>query len=96
MTTVPPGGHLLFYRSDDGRVRLEVRLQNETVWLSQGDLARLFDCSVDNIALHIRNIFEDCKLDPQATTEESSVVRQKGQGQVRRTLTHVVAMTSLN
>ncbi|HAT11182.1 MAG TPA: hydroxyacid dehydrogenase, partial [Planctomycetes bacterium] len=90
MTDSPdsPGGHLLVYQSDDGRVRLEVRLQNETVWLTQSDLARLFDCSVDNIALHIRNIFEDRELDPKATTEDSSVVRQEGQRQVRRTLTY--------
>jgi len=58
------------------------------VWLTQSDLARLFDCSVDNIALHIRNIFEDRELDPKATTEDSSVVRQEGQRQVRRTLTY--------
>lgn len=84
----PPGGHLLVYQSDDGRVRLVVRLQKETVWLTQSDLARLFDCSVDNIALHIRNIIEENELDPNVTTEDSSGVRQEGQRQVRRTLTY--------
>jgi hypothetical protein len=87
-TPGPPGGHLLVYQSDDGRVRLEVRLQHETVWLTQSDLARLFGCSADNIALHIRNIFAEGELDPKATTEDSSVVRQEGQRQVRRTLTY--------
>ena len=82
-----PGGELLVYQSEDGQVRLQVRLQHDTVWLTQADMARLFECSVDNIALHIRNIFAECELEPQATTEESSAVRQEGARQVRRTLT---------
>lgn len=49
-------GELLLYRSEDGRIKLEVRLQDETVWLTQQMMAELFQTSVPNISMHIRNI----------------------------------------
>ena len=83
-----PGGELLVYQSEDGQVRLDVRLQQETAWLTQAGMAQLFACSTDNISLHIRNIFEEGELEQAATTEDFSVLRQEGQRQVRRKLTH--------
>jgi len=82
-----PGGELLVYQSDDGQVRLEVRLHQETVWLTQADMARLFQCSIDNVALHLKNIFVEGELEPTATTEDFSVVRQEGKRRVERSLT---------
>ena len=82
-----PGGDLIVYQSDDGRVRLDVRLHQDTVWLSQVDMARLFDCTADNISVHLRNIFEEGELQQAATTEDFSVVRQEGARRVQRTIT---------
>jgi hypothetical protein len=80
----PPGGSLLIYESEDGRIKLDVRLEHETLWLTQADMARLFDCSSDNISLHLKNIYQEGELDSGATTEEFSVVRAEGARQVTR------------
>ena len=58
---------ILIYRSDDGLVKLDVRLVNETLWLAQSDMAALFQCSADNISLHLKNIYEEGELDEAAT-----------------------------
>ncbi len=79
-------GQFLVYEAEDGRVKLEVHLRNETVWLTQADMARLFQCSADNISLHLKNIYDEGELRLEATTEDFSVVRQEGPRRVRRTL----------
>ena len=66
----------------------EVRVEQETVWLTQRQMAELFDSSADNIGLHLKNIFSDIELDEAATTEEYSVVQREGDRQVRRNLKH--------
>ena len=53
---------------------IEVRIQNDTIWLSQKLMAALFDCSTDNIGLHLKNIFSEGELDENSTTELFSVV----------------------
>ena len=82
--TPPPGGSLLIYESEDGRIKLDVRLERETLWLTQADMARLFDCSADNISLHLKNIYQEGELSPEATAEEFSVVRTEGAREVTR------------
>lgn len=76
------------YQSDDGQIQLEITLQEDTLWLSQTQMSQLFDTSTDNISLHLKNIFADNELDPLATTEDFSVVRQEGKRRVKRKLTH--------
>ncbi|MBR5549092.1 MAG: virulence RhuM family protein [Kiritimatiellae bacterium] len=68
-------------------VRLDVRLENETVWLTQSQMATLFGCSTDNIGLHLKNVYSVGELSREATTEDFSVVRLEGSRQVRRTVT---------
>ena len=68
-------------------VRLDVRLENETVWLTQAQMATLFGCSTDNIGLHLKNIYSVGELSKGATTEDFSVVRMEGARQVRRIVT---------
>ena len=80
-------GEILVYQSDDGKIRLDVRLERETLWMTQSDMARLFQCSTDNISLHLKNIYDERELDASATTEEFSTVRQEGARQVQRRLT---------
>ena len=65
-------------------VRLDVRLENETVWLTQSQMATLFGCSTDNIGLHLKNVYAVGELSREATTEDFSVVRKEGARQVRR------------
>lgn len=79
---------LVIYQSEDGRIRLETRLQNETLWMTQSQMAELFGCSADNISLHLKNIFEENELVEAATSEEFSVVRLEGERQVSRNIKH--------
>ncbi|MDD3082506.1 MAG: RhuM family protein [Desulfobacterales bacterium] len=81
-------GEIVVYQSHDGQVKLDVRLERETLWMTQSDMAQLFQCSADNISLHLKNIFEEGELDSVSTTEDFSVVRQEGVRQVARKLTH--------
>lgn len=57
---------------------IEVRVQNDTIWLSQKLMAILFDCSTDNISLHLKNIFKEEELDESSVTEEFSVTASDG------------------
>ena len=67
---------------------VEVRLDVETVWLTQGQMAELFDTSTDNISLHLKNIYKDNELEEVATAEDFSVVRLEGAREVKRSLRH--------
>lgn len=77
-------GDVVLYQAPGGRTSLEVRLKKETVWLSQRQLAELFDKDTDTIGLHIRNIFKEGELESMSTTEESSVVQNEGSRRVHR------------
>ena len=74
--------------SEDGQAQLEVALEQETVWLSQAQMALLFDTSTDNIGLHLKNIYREGELSEGATTEDFSVVRQEGKRTVKRRIKH--------
>ncbi|MDO6783402.1 RhuM family protein [Neptunomonas phycophila] len=76
------------YQNTDGSLQLSVPLQQESLWLSQSQMAQLFDTSADNISLHLKNVFSSGELDETATTEDFSVVRQEGKRQVKRRLKH--------
>ena len=66
---------LILYTSEDGQSRVQLRADRGTVWLSQRQMAELFDVSPDNIGLHLKNIYADGELQRVATAEESSVVQ---------------------
>lgn len=78
---------LILYTTDDGKSQIQLRAKDQTVWLTQRDMAELFDVSTDNIGLHLKNIFEDAELSREATTEESSVVQIEGSREVQRPVT---------
>ena len=63
-----------------------VILKDETIWLTQKSMAEVFDCSSDNVSLHLKNIFEDNEFDKNSTTEKISVVRKEGNRNVNREL----------
>ena len=79
---------LVIYQQGDHPVEVRLDAERDTVWLSQGQMAEVFDTSTDNISLHLKNIYADAELDQTATTEESSVVRQEGNRQVKRRVRH--------
>jgi len=75
---------LIIYNTEDGETRIEVMMKGETVWLSQKQMAELFDCSVDNIGLHLKNIYFEGELAETPTSEESSVVQIEGSRRINR------------
>lgn len=90
--TEPPGGapasELVFYQGEDGRSRIQVRLDGGTVWLTQVLLAELFQTTKQNISQHINHIFEEGELDPSATVKQYLTVQTEGSRHVRRALDH--------
>ena len=67
---IEPQSPVLLYQTSDGQTRLEVRLENETVWLSQNQMAELFQTSIPNVSMHIRNVFGEGELQPGSVVKE--------------------------
>lgn len=70
--------NILLYKSADGKIMFQVKTDGETVWLSQKQMAELFDCSVDNISLHLRNVFKSNELSQISVTEDFSATAADG------------------
>jgi prophage maintenance system killer protein len=79
---------IIIYEDAEGQGRVQVRLEGETVWLTQKQMADLFDSSTDNIGLHLKNIFAEGELSEPSTTEDYSVVQTEGRRQVTRNVKH--------
>jgi hypothetical protein len=86
MNEPPSASQLLIYQSEDGRIRLDVRFEGETVWLTQQLMAELFDTTQQNISLHLQHIFEEGELSYEATHKDFLSVRQEGARKVSRRL----------
>ena len=78
----------LIFTKQAGKNGIEVRVQDGTIWLSQKLMAALFDCTTDNISLHLQNIFADRELNELSTTEDFSVVQTEGSRNVNRPIKH--------
>ncbi len=74
----------LMYNTPEENVSVNAVVKDETIWLTQKAMAELFDCTTDNISLHLKNIYADGELDESSTTEEFSVVQQEGSRKVKR------------
>jgi uncharacterized protein (DUF433 family) len=81
-----PKGEVLVYQTENGRIKLDVRLEDETVWLTQPLMAELFQTTQQNISQHILNIYEEGELIEEATHKKILSVRQEGIRQVQRSL----------
>jgi hypothetical protein len=68
---------ILLYHSSDGEPVIQVRLENETVWLNQAQMAELFSTTKQNISLHIKNILAEGELDEKATVKEYLTVQKE-------------------
>ncbi|WP_283743165.1 RhuM family protein [Sideroxydans sp. CL21] len=83
-----PQTPIAIYQSADGSIATEVRLEGETVWLSQKQMADLFDKNVPNINEHISNLYSEGELEPASTIRKFRIVRQEGKRQVEREIEH--------
>lgn len=77
-------GEIIIYRAEDNTVQLDVRMENETVWLSQQQMVQLFNSTKQNISLHIGNIFREGELRKEATVKEYLTVQTEGNRQICR------------
>lgn len=77
---------IIIYISESGETKIDVRLENDTVWLTQKAMSELFQTSVPNINMHLKNIFEEGELMPEATIKEFLIVRQEGNREVNRNI----------
>ncbi|MFR5682787.1 MAG: virulence RhuM family protein [Clostridia bacterium] len=69
---------VIIYTTDDGQVKIEVRLEDENVWLTQNAMAELFDTTKQNISLHIKNIFEENELNESSVVKENLTTASDG------------------
>ena len=70
--------NIIIYTTDDGQVEIEVRLEDENVWLTQNSMAELFDTTRNNITMHIKNIFEEGELQEKSVSKESLLTAKDG------------------
>ena len=80
--------HILIYEREDGNSEFQVKLVNNTIWLSQKQMAELFDKDSDTISLHLKNIYKSGELEQDSTTEDYSEVRKEGKREVNRRIKH--------
>ena len=81
-------GQIAIYQTDDGQTRIDVRFEQDSVWLTQRQMSEVFDTTPENILMHLKNIFRDAELDESATTKDFLVVQTEGKRRVERNLKH--------
>ena len=84
----PRGGEILIYQTVEGQTQIDVRLEGETLWLSQAGLAELYQTTVPNINIHIKNIYEEGELTQPATVKDYLIVQTEGGRQISRQVKH--------
>ncbi len=82
------GSEIILYQTEDGRTRLEVKLENNTVWLSQAQIAELFQTTPQNITLHLKSIFAEGEVSEEATCKDYLQVRLEGKRSIQRRICH--------
>ena len=81
-------GEIIIYTSEDGSISLDTKLENDTIWLTQDMMAKLFDTTTQNITMHIKNIYEEKELNMNSTCKNFLQVRKEGNRNVSRKLIH--------
>jgi hypothetical protein len=84
----PPQSSIILYQTEDGRTRIQCRFDLETIWLTQAQIAELFQTTPQNVTLHLRAIFADGELSETATCKDYLQVRHEGAREVSRSLRH--------
>lgn len=83
-----PGGEFILFQTEDGRTRIECRFENETLWLTQAQIAALYQTTPQNVTLHLKAVFAEGELVEEATCKDYLQVRQEGGREVSRRLRH--------
>lgn len=81
-------GEFILYVAEDGSLKIDVRLLDETVWLTQGQMSTLFQTTTRNIGIHIQNVYEEGELDQNSTRKDFFLVQQEGNREVTRSVQH--------
>lgn len=87
MNTSIDKGEIIIYQSEDNSTRIQVRIEEESVWLSQSQMVEFFNSTKQNISLHINNIFKEGELYATSTVKEYLTVQMEGERKVKRKLT---------
>ena len=84
----PSEENVVVYRTEDSTLELDVQLKDETVWLTQQQMASLFNSTIPNVSMHIRNIYKEGELDKEATVKDFLIVQNEGGRQVTRRVSY--------
>ena len=84
MSKYNPSTEFLLYKTSNGYIKVDVLLQNETIWLTQKKIAELFDVNVPEISKHLSKIYDDGELKRKATVSKMETVQQEGNRQIKR------------
>ncbi|MCX6807998.1 MAG: virulence RhuM family protein [Patescibacteria group bacterium] len=79
---------IIIYKSDDGKISVDTLMKDESLWLSQKSMAQLFDCTPENIILHLKNIYETGEINEKTTAKDFLVVQKEGSREVNRNIKH--------
>lgn len=79
---------IVIYQAEDGQTQIDVRVEDDSVWLTQRQMSAVFDTSPENVLMHLKNIFRDAELTESATTKDFLAVQTEGKRQVERSLKH--------
>ena len=82
----PDNSEIIIYQTEDGGTKIDVRMENETVWLTQLQMAELFQTTKQNISLHVNNAFKERELEVSATVKEYLTVQNEGEREVARSV----------
>jgi hypothetical protein len=85
-----PQSSVILYQTEDGRTRIQCRFENETLWLTQAQIAELFETTAQNVTLHLKSIFAEGELIEEATCKDYLQVRREGDRAVSRSLRHLL------
>ncbi len=85
---LPENSQFLLYQTEDGKTRIEIRIEGQTVWLTQAAMADLFQTTVPNINIHLKNIYDEGEVSEKATIKDYLIVRQEGGRQIQRSVRH--------
>ena len=86
--SLPSVSQITIYQTADGKPQIDVRFEQDTVWLTQRQMSEVFDTTPENVLMHLKNIYKDKELDEVATAKEFLAVRSEGNRQVQRNLKH--------
>jgi len=88
VTNTNTNGQIAIYQTPDGQTQIDVRFEQDSVWLTQRQMSEVFDTTPENILMHLKNIFRDAELVKSATAKDFLAVQTEGKRQVERNLKH--------